>query len=252
MTKKSTQFDDQTLMAFVDGQLDPKTTMAVADALEADPSLAARITVFEQSADAARNAMASVMESDTPKHLVDAAQKVEDTLSAHQAMPVGKPKPFSVVRRLRAYFEHRPVGLIAAGFASAAVLFILAGDPPEQAASPTQANALPAPCSTSAFAQTLETQLSGSVSTIEGACDLAVTATLVPVGEEPFCRVFQIKAREIVQSGVACRTATETWEIKTLDAGSGQQGFATASGDLDRETITSAVEVDLIQNRWAF
>ncbi|MCC7273223.1 MAG: hypothetical protein IT561_11195 [Alphaproteobacteria bacterium] len=68
------RFDDETLMAFVDGELDAGTADAVARAAAADADVAARVRAFQDSAIMVRAAFADVVDEPVPDRLLRAAR----------------------------------------------------------------------------------------------------------------------------------------------------------------------------------
>ncbi|BBK30045.1 anti-sigma factor RsiW [Stella humosa] len=70
------RFDDETLVAFVDGELDDATAREVARAVESDADLAARARIFRDSAVVVRAAFAGVIDEQVPDRLLLAARGV--------------------------------------------------------------------------------------------------------------------------------------------------------------------------------
>lgn len=68
------RFDDETLVAFVDGELDDATAREVAEAVEHDAELAARVETFSSSAVMIRAAFAGVIDEPVPERLLTAAR----------------------------------------------------------------------------------------------------------------------------------------------------------------------------------
>jgi anti-sigma factor RsiW len=66
--------DDETLMAWCDGELEPEIAARVADRVARDPKLAARARAFRRSAELARGAMAPVLAEPIPARLLDAVR----------------------------------------------------------------------------------------------------------------------------------------------------------------------------------
>lgn len=111
------QFDDETLMAFADGELDEEQSLALEKALEQDDALAERLAVFLDS---------RTLVSDTLKPLID--ERVPDALAAKvAAMTQGpttttdttqnilsfKPKAPSPARNVRPWLLPLAASLIA-------------------------------------------------------------------------------------------------------------------------------------------
>lgn len=94
-------FDDETLMAFADGELDPATTEAVAAAVDADPALAARLGMFMETRSLARSAFAPMLERPVP-------QALTDTVRAGMAEPPAVESPVARVIPFRARSRKTP------------------------------------------------------------------------------------------------------------------------------------------------
>ncbi|MGE0716683.1 MAG: hypothetical protein AB7P02_14680 [Alphaproteobacteria bacterium] len=68
------RFDDETLMAFVDGELDAGTADAVTRAVAADADVAARVRAYQESAIVVRAAFADAVDEPVPDRLIRAAR----------------------------------------------------------------------------------------------------------------------------------------------------------------------------------
>jgi len=68
------EFDDATLVAYVDGECDPATATAIAEASARDAELRARIAVFQESAVMVRAAFADLVDEPVPERLIAAAR----------------------------------------------------------------------------------------------------------------------------------------------------------------------------------
>jgi anti-sigma factor RsiW len=66
--------DDETLMAWCDGELDAQAAARVAARVGREPQLAARARAFRRSAELARGALAPVLAEPVPQRLLDAAR----------------------------------------------------------------------------------------------------------------------------------------------------------------------------------
>lgn len=85
------RFDDETLVAFVDGELDEASARDVAAAVAADAGLAARVEAFRQSAMMVQAAFARVIDEPVPERLLLAAR---GTPEAGSEAPTGTVVPF--------------------------------------------------------------------------------------------------------------------------------------------------------------
>ncbi len=66
--------DDETLMAWCDGELEPAAAARVAARVAREPKLAGRARMFRRSAELARGALAPVLAEPVPARLIDAAR----------------------------------------------------------------------------------------------------------------------------------------------------------------------------------
>jgi anti-sigma factor RsiW len=66
------KIDDETLMAWCDGELDKAASARVAAAIAKDSKLAARAAIFRRTGELARGALASVVNEPVPQRLIDA------------------------------------------------------------------------------------------------------------------------------------------------------------------------------------
>ncbi|BBK35561.1 hypothetical protein STAQ_06390 [Allostella sp. ATCC 35155] len=85
------RFDDETLVAFVDGELDEASARDVAAAVAADAGLAARVEAFRQSAMMVQAAFARVIDEPVPERLLLAARGTPEAVSE---APTGTVVPF--------------------------------------------------------------------------------------------------------------------------------------------------------------
>src|SRR5882724_5548232 len=65
---------DDILMAYADGELDPKTRAQVEDAMAADPRIAGRVAAHKALRDTVRTELNKVLEETVPERLVAAAR----------------------------------------------------------------------------------------------------------------------------------------------------------------------------------
>ncbi|WP_052341334.1 hypothetical protein [Salinarimonas rosea] len=114
-------FDDEILMAYADGELDPERAEAVAQAAAADPHLADRIATYRDTARVARDAKLDAEGDDLQERI---ARLVREAAPAPKtlARTVDRPDPFLPARRARAFRQrlHLPM-------AASVVLALLVG-----------------------------------------------------------------------------------------------------------------------------
>ncbi len=91
------EFDDETLMAFADGELDAATTAAVEAAMETDDNLAARVTVFMESRVQASAALKPLLDEPVPEALMQSVREMVDRSRQNTAREATVPTPSNVV-----------------------------------------------------------------------------------------------------------------------------------------------------------
>ena len=88
------RFDDETLVAFVDGELDDAAAAEVARAVESDAELAARVDMFRTSSVMVRAAFADVIDEPVPDRLLAAARgpvaAADNVVPFRKRSPVGR------------------------------------------------------------------------------------------------------------------------------------------------------------------
>jgi hypothetical protein len=78
-------FDDETLMAFADGELDPATSQRLETALETDDALAHRLAVFLDTRMAVASAMKPLINEPMPEALVASVRRMAEAADARAA-----------------------------------------------------------------------------------------------------------------------------------------------------------------------
>jgi anti-sigma factor RsiW len=93
-------FDDETLMAFADGELDAATTAAIEEAMGSDDELIARVATFMESRAQASAALKPLIDEPVPEALTLSVQKLIDEAHQRDNAPVEAskhPAPDNVV-----------------------------------------------------------------------------------------------------------------------------------------------------------
>jgi len=181
------RFDDETLVAFVDGELDEADARDVAAAIAVDAELAARVEAFRQSALLVQAAFARVIEEPVPERLLLAARGEG-----------GSAAPDNVVPFRRRAAVPRWIALPIA--ASVATLVIGAGAGYWAARSPV--------ASPAAEMAATETAPSGLVDNLAGYYDLYSVGAAEP--ERMDFADLRTDERDGLQSWLSSRLARET------------------------------------------
>lgn len=99
------QFDDETLMAFADGELDRDAAQRVEDAIGADPNLAARVAVFAETRRQAKAALTPMLAEPIPHALSSAVERMiaearaDNPAPASNVVAFSRPKPAARLER---------------------------------------------------------------------------------------------------------------------------------------------------------
>jgi anti-sigma factor RsiW len=258
----ATMFDDETLMAFADGELDDATMAEVAAAIDRDPALAERVAVFSDTRRLSRDAFAPLLEKPVPAALSDAvkasiarsrattasqssavapvAAPVIDLSSRRAAQaaasraqkPTERPRPANQNR----FDFGRMSAPIAASIAvvAAGLIGYMAGTGfgPTQQSAPAAQVAQVALIDLPGLDQALDTVASGNDAVLEGS-DLPFRAIAsFRDGGDRLCREFEVDAASGGYVAVACE-ADEAWSIALAINVPSETGGYTPASSLD-------------------
>jgi hypothetical protein len=231
---------NETLMAYVDGELDPSATAEVERALRADPELAARAARYRDLRTRLESAYASELAEPVPERLLAALRTpprtvvtVQEARAARQAAPAG--------RRNGRWTGMRWTGVRLTSIAAGVLLALGAGLLVWRDSQSVMIRAADgALVASGALARGLSDQLSGdSMSSSKVTTGLSFLAK-----SGDYCRTFSI-AHGAEGEGLACRR-NDLWRIAVLAqpasgaAGNGSQ-YRTASSGLP-PAVLSAVQ----------
>ena len=199
--------DDETLLAYVDGELEPGQREELARAIESDVSLASRVQVFVESREWTRSALAHVAAEPVPNELVNVIRN-------HKTPPLAAPRWWALAASLAALLVGGIVG------------YSVGGDSSQQPAPPSWMSA--------ALVQVLSHERSGSVVTDAGA-EIMVTMSF-RARRGRLCREYRLRQSHDAMTGVACRLGTTGWNIEfvipetTLADSISQESYEPAAG----------------------
>ncbi|MCU0908768.1 MAG: hypothetical protein MUF73_15325 [Rhodobacteraceae bacterium] len=228
--------DDDTLMAYADGELDPATAAQVAAAAATDPGVAARIEMFRRTRAAlAAHRRAPLLPEAMAERLAarirSAQAPVAAPVAAVSAEPAAVPSGATVVplpaRRALVW----PVALAASlALAVGLGMGMQLGAPGEAPARGATVAALDAP----GLAQALATLPAGERTTLSDGTELAMVASFrAPDGA--LCREFEtVRAEADTLVSVACHgdagSSGPAWDVRfALAAAPDSGGYAPAS-----------------------
>ncbi|MCV0394702.1 MAG: anti-sigma factor [Rhizobiaceae bacterium] len=240
----ATRFDDETLMAFADGELDEATAAAVEEAIGDDDTLMARVEMFMETRARARAELKPTSEEPVPAALEAAVREmVESSRKASVAAadsPTGRVLPIDAARRKRGLLQAGTWQLpLAASLATAIAAGVIgyqlgSGNGPF---APRLVNA-----SRTDIEEALRTLESGQERRLPGDGRIRIVASFRD-NNETLCREYEVdpvSGNSLV--AVSCREG-DSWETRfAVAAPAGAEGYAPASSMDALEAYLSAIE----------
>lgn len=231
------QLNDETLLAYVDGELDAATASEVEAALADDPAASETVALFRESARLAQAAFAEPMDADIPAHLL---APFNDT--AADPAPSADVVDFAARRAARPAGSVRRFALPLAASIALAVGIAGGWTLSSQTVAPVDSGALLGSISTeSSLHAALEGTPSGQALAWDGG-EIKPLLTFRGV-DGRFCREYQATGTQAGQGsiGVACRGDNQ-WQQQIAIAAqtTGDGAFQPASGGL--ESLESFVD----------
>lgn len=220
-------FDDETLTAFVDGELDEARALAVEAALETDAALAARVEALAESRTLVREAYAPLADAPVPEHLVAAIRSRGADLRARAEAPNIVPLPRRKASAIRTFLPMAAAACVAlvAGYG----LGLSTGRVGDEADRPAIGGPLGG-----AVAAALFDLPAGEMRSLDRGERLQVVSTFRDASGA-LCREFELDAGNAPLLSVACRDGAD-WRLRfAAEAPRADGGFAPASshGALD-------------------
>jgi anti-sigma factor RsiW len=219
LERKNERLDDETLVAYVDGELEVDRRAAIDAVLAHDVDVRARVALMRASAISARGAFAEIVDESVPEHILAAAMG-----RSPAADPA--PAPNVIAFRRPATFELRALLLPLAASALALFIGFGAGQLTQSGSDQTLrlASAPTADPAESAFMgalyRALEANVTGEPFTYRHA-ESGTAGTVVVTGDVAAsltpCREFRHERRAGVNAGVsrgiACRAPDGSWPL---------------------------------------
>ncbi|MGJ7038479.1 hypothetical protein J2Y63_001734 [Shinella sp. BE166] len=210
-------FDDETLMAFADGELDEARSLALEEALATDEALAERLAVFLDSRRLVGEALKPLIDEPVPEALLASVRKMAEEAPRDNVVSF-RPKPQQVAQpKVRPWLM--PVAASLVAVVTGVIGFTLGRMGP----SATDAGA--------EIAAALDREASGRDVTLSGAVLHVVASFRDERGE--LCREYELKQQASSTLTVACRQ-DGAWATRLALTTLQAEGYVPASS---QETI---------------
>lgn len=226
-------FDDETLMAFADGELDAETAARVEAAMETDDELVVRVATFIESRAQASDALKPLIDEPVPEALTRSVERMieESRRGEGTAVQPDNVVAFRPAAARRSFGSNWSLPLAAS---LAAAVFGVGGYLAGQANAPQVSGQSFATVSDPALVEVLDSTPSGALAAAGDASVKLVSS--FRDGSGALCREFELQQAGTATVTVACR-ANELWSIRLAVA-------APASGGADYLPAGAAETVD--------
>lgn len=234
----NTDFPDEILMRFADGELDPDTSAKLERAMETDDELVARVALFIETRAEAQAALKPLLDEPVPEHLVAAVERMVEEKRAKES-PVATIVPFRKPAQERSPVRQWALPLAAS---VAAVLGGLAG---YWAAGSGVDSLQVAGVSSPALRDALETVASGDEIQLPGSNQRFRVIATFRDSARALCREFEVDSpdRSTVIS-VACHSGDD-WRVSFAVVAPGDStGYAPASSTDALDAYLSAIHAE--------
>ncbi|WP_026620480.1 anti-sigma factor RsiW (plasmid) [Ensifer sp. WSM1721] len=235
-----TDFSDEILMRFADGELDAETSAEIERAMETDDELVSRVGLFIETRQAAKAAMQPLLDEPLPAELEAAVGRmVAEKTSAQNASSASV-----LAFPRRAANDRRASRWLVAAASLAAVFAGVGGYWLGGRGEPTSGGALPlVAVSSPALAEALATVASGEERQLLASNQRFRVIATFRDRAQALCREFELDSadRSTVVS-VACRAGSE-WRVTfAVAAPSGSGGYAPASSTETLDAYLTAID----------
>ena len=211
----------ETLMAYVDGELDAEQRAMVDELIKRDPEARAMVEQFRHSADLLQENYREILDLPVPQRLIDTLQKDKSEANVRE---------FPRLESKKTQFSWPSLALAASvilclGIWAGSLLFSGPGSNP-------------LPLSYALVQKTLETQSSGVSRTSDNGLQTVTPIMTFYAAGDRVCREFERSHNDQKSAGVACRDSSGQWQVlaeidQTLLAAEGVDDYRPATGDSD-------------------
>jgi anti-sigma factor RsiW len=219
------QISDETLCAYIDGELDAGERARVEAALADDPEIAARIESLRRADSAIEAAFDPAALGPVPRHLTDLVEQASTS------------SPATVIPFRRAAVTSAWRLPLAAGFALIVGAAGFAAGRAGEGGAPAIIAAL---ASDRSVTKALDTTPSAQTHAFASGGSLRPVLTF-RAADGRFCREFELEGGDAAALGVACRR-DQRWETEVLVAASARgDGYGTVSGPAAMDAVAVAL-----------
>lgn len=245
------EFDDETLMAFADGELDDETAAAIEEAMEANVEFARRVALFLETRVQAKEALRPLLEEPVPEALSHSVQRMIDEARQRSRLSDGGKTPRVVAFKARTKPPtqlSRRSWILPLAASLVAVLFGIGGYLIGVGSQDLPHGLEVAGLNSPALSEALGRVASGDQAVLAGSNDRIRVIATFRDETGSLCREFEIDSavRSTVIS-VACRS-NDAWAVNfAVVAPAGDGGYAPASSmeALDAYVATTGADAPL-------
>jgi anti-sigma factor RsiW len=229
----SREFDDETLMAFADGELDEETAAAIEKAMETNDDLARRVALFLETRVQAKDALRPLLEEPVPERLSQSVRRMIDDARQRGIPSDNDEAPRAVAlkandNRVPSLLERSWIMPLAASLV--AIVFGIGGYFVGIGIQGVPEGLEVAGLNSPALSETLRQVASGEEAVLAGSTDRIRVVASFRDESGALCREFEIdSANRSTVISVACRS-NDRWAVNfAVVAPSGDGGYAPAS-----------------------
>lgn len=219
-------FDDETLMAFADGELDAATSQRLETALETDDTLAERLAVFLDTRMAVGAAMKPLIDEPVPEALATSVRRMTEA-AENNVLAFQRPEKPMPIRSRQPWMM--PI--------AASILAVITGVGGYMAG---RGNVDLEGASENALFAALDQQPSGSDVTLGQSEALHIVSSFVD-GRGELCREYELKRLNETTATVACRT-NGAWVTRLALSSPRSEGYVPASSQETIDAYLASIE----------